>query len=297
MTRFQANLLLIVTAAIWGSSFVVQKLAGAHIPAITFTASRFLLGGVAIMPLALLEWRKLVREKRTFSRQDWLYMLLTGCVLCAGAVLQQAGTVETSVTNAGFITCLYVPMVPILALAVQRVLPHPVVWPAAALSAFGTYLLSGGGDLNFAPGDLVVLAATIFWAAHVILVGFMSARTGAPMVVAVSQFIIAGTISAVLAPVFETVTLDAFQEAWFGIAYMGIMSVGIAFTLQSVTQRWTGAADAAIILSSEALFAALGGAIVLGDRLTPLQIAGCLAIMLSMLAVQLAPLLRQRTNG
>lgn len=296
MTRIQANLLLIVTAAIWGSSFVVQKIAGAHIPATTFTAARFLLGGIAISPLAVLEWRKLVRENRTFSRRDWMFMLLTGCVLCAGAVLQQAGTVETSVTNAGFITCLYVPMVPILALAVQRILPHPVVWPAAALSAFGTYLLSGGGDLSFAPGDLVVLAATIFWAAHVILVGFMSARTGAPMMVSVSQFLIAGGISAVLAPIFETVTLESFQAAWFGIAYMGLISVGIAFTLQSVTQRWTGAADAAIILSSEALFSAIGGAIFLGDRLTPLQMAGCAAILAAILAVQLVPLLRSQTN-
>jgi drug/metabolite transporter (DMT)-like permease len=292
MTRLQANLLLLLTALIWGSSFVVQKFGTGHVGPLTFTSARFFLGSLVVLPFALAEARRLRRQGRRLSRRDRLGLLCTGGALCGGAVLQQVGIASTSVTNAGFLTGLYVPLVPILGLLVQRTVPHPVVWPAAGLSLLGTYLLSGAGPVSLAIGDTWVIVSTVFWAAHILLVGTMSARTGTPTLVALVQFLVAGSVCALLVLFTEPEAMSGLWRARYEIAYVGILSVGVAFTLQSVTQRYTNAADAAIIMSGETLFAAIGGMLILGDRLDAVQLTGCAAILTAMLAVQLLPVLR-----
>jgi drug/metabolite transporter (DMT)-like permease len=289
MSRLQANLLLLLTALIWGSSFVAQKFGAPLAGPFGFTAARFFLGALVVLPLALAELRRGRRQGRHLSGRDRLGLLCTGSALCCGAVLQQIGIASTSVTNAGFLTALYVPLVPIIGFVTRRAVPHPMVWPAAALSVLGTWMLSGGGPVSLAIGDAWVIASALFWAAHIILVGLLSARTGMPTVLALVQFLIAGSVSAVIVPFVEPQALSGLWEARHAIAYVGILSVGIGFTLQSVTQRYTNAADAAIILSGETLFAAIGGMLVLDERLTVLQFAGCAAILIAILAVQLLP--------
>lgn len=144
--------------------------------------------------------------------------------------------------------------------------------------------------MELASGDLWVISSTLFWATHVLLVGIMASRTGAPLVVAAGQFLVCGLGGLVLGMVTEAPTLSQFTGAAWGILYVGIFSVGMAFTLQVVGQRFTPAADAAIILSSETVFAALGGMFFLGERLSLVQLSGGCLILLSILAVELVPL-------
>ena len=291
MTRLNANLLLLVTALVWGSTFTVQQLAMAHIGPIFYTGARFLLGALVVLPFAWMQGRRLVRDEGWhLSGSDWFGLLCTGSALFAGALLQQIGIKYTTVANAGFLTALYVPLTPLIALVVLRYRPHWAVWPAAAGCTAGAYVLSGGNVTAIHPGDLWVIAGAFFWAVHVLLVGAMARRTGAPFVVASAQFFVCAAWGLVWGGMSEPVDLGVLAAALPYIAYGGILSVGFGFTLQVVAQRHTPAPDAAIILSSETMFAAITGVVFLGEVLGAPDILGCLLILTGVLAVELLPL-------
>lgn len=290
MTRLQANLLLALAAMIWGSSFVVQQIGTGELGTISFTGARFLLGACVVLPLALRQLAKRRAEGYHFSRRDQLGILCTGSVLLTAAVLQQHGILRTSVTNSGFLTALYVPLVPVLGLILLRRRVHFAIWPASIGCFIGTYILSGAHEVRLAVGDLWVISSTLFWAGHVMLVGIMAGRTQAPLVVAAGQFFVCGIGGLLLGAVVESPEMAHFSGALWGIAYMGIFSVGMAFTLQVIGQRHTPAADAAIILSAETVFAALGGMLFLGERLSLFQLSGAGLILAGILAVELLPL-------
>ncbi|MBU1564977.1 MAG: DMT family transporter [Proteobacteria bacterium] len=290
MTRIQANLLLALAAMIWGSSFVVQQIGTGELGTITFTGSRFLVGAIIVLPFAFKQMCRVGRQERKFHTTDWLGILLTGCVLLTAAILQQHGILRTTVTNSGFLTALYVPLVPLLGLIILKRKVHFAIWPASISCFIGTYILSGAHTVELATGDLWVISSTIFWATHVLLVGIMASRTGAPLVVAAGQFLVCGVGGLTLGFFVEAPTIPQVIGAAWGILYIGIFSVGMAFTLQVVGQRYTPAADAAIILSSETIFAALGGMFFLGERLSLVQLSGGVLILVSILAVELVPL-------
>jgi drug/metabolite transporter (DMT)-like permease len=165
-----------------------------------------------------------------------------------------------------------------------------VVWPASVGCFIGTYIMSGAHQVQLQAGDFWVISSTLFWAAHVLLVGYVASRTRAPLVVATCQFFVCGFLGLVLGALIEQPLVADFHSALFGIAYVGVFSVGMAFTLQVVGQRYTQAADAAIILSSETVFAAFAGFLFLGERLTLLQLSGACLILLGIVAVELVPL-------
>jgi len=292
MTRIQANILLLLAAMIWGSSFVVQQIGTGELGTIMFTGCRFFVGGLLILPLALHQYGKRHANGLQIHKGDWYGMVLTGCVLFIAAALQQHGILRTTVTNSGFLTALYVPLVPILGLVALRRKVHFIIWPASICSFIGTFILSGAKEVELAAGDLWVISSTLFWATHVILVGIFATRTQAPLVLAACQFLVSGCIGILLGVVVEGPDFADIAGAAWGIGYIGIFSVGMAFTLQVVGQRYTPAADAAIILSSETVFAALGGMIFLSERLSLMQLSGGLLILLSILAVELVPLTR-----
>lgn len=292
MNRLQANSLLALAAAIWGSSFVVQQIGTGNLGTISFTGARFLVGAFIVFPFALKQFRRVERVERQFKPEDWLALVVTGTVLLTAAVLQQHGILRTSVTNSGFLTALYVPMVPFLGLLFLRRKVHFVVWPASICCFLGTYIMSGARGLEFADGDLWVIASTIFWAVHVMLVGALASRTRAPLVVAVVQFAVCGILGLVSGYFVESPDMADFYGALWGICYVGVFSVGMAFTFQVVGQRYTPAADAAIILSSETVFAAIGGMLFLGERLSTFQFLGGALIFASIISVELIPLTR-----
>ncbi|RPH39469.1 MAG: EamA family transporter, partial [Desulfobulbaceae bacterium] len=217
---------------------------------------------------------------------------VTGLVLCTAAVLQQHGILRTTVGNAGFLTALYVPLVPIIGLIALKRRVHWFVWPASIGCFVGTYIMSGTVGLDIKVGDLWVISSTLFWATHVLLVGIMASRTRAPLVVATCQFFVCGIAGLIIGFAVEQPSLADFAGAFFGICYVGIFSVGMAFTLQVVGQRFTPAADAAIILSSETVFAALAGFIFLNERLTGLQLLGAALILANIVLVEIMPMTR-----
>ena len=297
MNRSQANILLVLVALIWGSAFVAQARGMDGVGPFTFTGLRFLLGVCVVAPFAWRDWRKLQAREVRPGKPELYGVVGLGALLALGAVFQQIGMLYTTVTNAGFLTALYVPLVPLLSWGLLRLRPHWSTWPTALGCLFGTWLLSGANGLNVGVGDAWVILSSLFWGLHVLYVGHIAERVGGPFLVAWGQFLVVGVVCTAWAIGYETITLDGLREALIPILYTGIISVGFAYTGQVVAQRYAGAADAAIILSSETLFAALFGYLLMGDRLNALGVAGCVLIFVCIIAVQLAPLIGARIQA
>ena len=294
MTRSQANLLLLAVAIVWGSAFVAQAHGMDGVEPFTFTGIRFLLGVCIVAPFAWRDWRSISRREVPPGRRDLLGVVLLGLLLTLGAVFQQIGLVTTTVTNAGFLTALYVPLVPMLSWLILRVRPHWSVWPTSLGCLVGTWMLSGAGNLNLGIGDAWVIASSLFWALHVLFVGKIADRIAAPFLVACGQFFVCGIACLFWGALTETITLEGIQRAAVPILYTGFISVGFAYTGQVVGQRYADAADAAIILSAETLFAAMFGFLLMGDRLNAVGVAGCVLIFACILAVQMMPMIGAR---
>ena len=288
MTRVQANLVLLLTALIWGSAFIAQNWGMAGVGPLLFTGVRFLIGALVVAPLAWIEWKR----HPGITRRDGLKILGLGLLMLAGAVLQQVGIQYTSVTNAGFLTALYVPMVPILSWLILRHLPHWSVWPGALACVAGAWLLSGAQQLQIATGDIWVAVSAIPWAFHVLYIGRVADKMAAPFLVAMGQFLVCGLLASLGAVVLEPMTAEGVRSAIGPMLYGGVLSVGVAFTAQVLAQRYAHASDAAIILSAETVFAAIFGYLLLGERLGTAGLIGCGLILASMLSIQLLPLLR-----
>jgi len=289
INRTLANFQMLLAALIWGTTFVAQQLGMRSVGPLTYTGIRFLIGAAFILPLALREYGRLADRGVSLDRQDLLRWAGLGVLLFSGAVCQQIGMLNTTVTNAGFLTALYVPLVPMLAWLFHKNRPHLSIWPAVAGSLIGTFMLSGGRLEAFTSGDAWVLASAFFWAAHVLWVGRIAAEKGTPILVAFGQFVVCGTLASILALALEPINSTGIVAAMPTILYGGLLSVGVGFTLQVMAQRHTRPTDAAILLSSETLFAAIAGAVYLGERLNATQIAGGALIFASILAVQLLP--------
>lgn len=289
MSRTLANSLLLLTALIWGSAFVAQATAMKHLGPLTFTGLRFLMAALAVLPFALAEAR--LRRDRPLDLRSAASFTGLGLVFFAAITLQQVGLLTTTVTNAGFLTGIYVVLTPLVALAAFREMPHPIVWPASLVTLAGIYLLGGGALSALTTGDLLMLVCAVFCALHVGLIGSVVRHCARPVLLSVWQFAVVGTAAIIPGLLLEPVSLAAVLAAWPELLYTGLVSGGLAFTLQAIGQRWTRAADAAILLSSEALFAALFGALLLGERLGPTGLVGCALIFAAILAVQLVPML------
>lgn len=296
MTRFQANFLLLAVALVWGSAFVAQAHGMDGLEPFTFTGIRFLLGVCVVAPLAWRDVRLIsLRERHVRpGRREALGIVLLGLLLTLGAVFQQIGIASTTVTNAGFLTALYVPLVPLISWLIMRVRPHWSVWPTSMGCLVGTWMLSGAGGVSLGVGDAWVIASSLFWALHVLYVGRIADRVAAPFLVACGQFLVCGVACLFWAMLTETITLEGIRQAAVPIIYTGVISVGFAYTGQVVGQRYAAAADAAIILSAETLFAALFGFLLMGDRLNATGIAGCVLIFVCIVAVQMMPLMAPR---
>ncbi|MDZ5698040.1 DMT family transporter [Chelativorans sp. M5D2P16] len=291
MTRFQANLLLLTAGAMWGMGFVAQSTAMDAIGPFLFIGLRFAIATLAILPFAL---RESARAPAPLNAQHWRAFTLVGLLLFAGMASQQVGLLTTTVTNAGFLTGLYVVMVPFFGVLLFRQWPHRVLWPATLCALAGIWLLSGGGAVAFVAGDWLNILCAAFWALQVIYIARSAGRSGRPVTLAVTQFAVTAFVALAIAVLIEPIDIAAIRAALPEILYAGIFSGGIAFTLQVVGQRYTTAPQAAIFLSTEAVFAALFGAVFLGERLPPTGLAGCGLILSAILLVEVVPALRAR---
>jgi drug/metabolite transporter (DMT)-like permease len=284
MRRLHADLLLLFAAAIWGFAFLFQKSAMEHIGPVQFVAARALLASLALMPLALYEMRAAGSGWAAVSRAA----LPAGLAFVTAAILQQWGLVTATVTNTGFLTALYVVVTPFIAWGLLARRPPPIVWLAVALSFAGMWLLGGGTLAAFSPGDALVALSAVFWALHVVLVG-RAAVVGRPIAFTMLQFVVVAAVAGALTPTVETVSPAKLADAWVEIAYVGLLSSALTFTMFSIALRYTGPSEATIIVSTETLFAAFGAWLFLGERLALIGWAGAALILFATLMVQLAP--------
>lgn len=291
MSRPVANLVLLLAGAIWGMGFIAQSTAMDSIGPLAFIGLRFLVAAVFIAPFALYEARRAAVPVR---KEDLRGFNLIGLALFAGMALQQYGLTITSVTNAGFLTGLYVVIVPILSFLILRIAPHPVVWPAVALSFIGIWLLAGGNVVSLNSGDLLTIACAFAWSIQVLLVGRYSAGSGRPIALSFVQFAVCAALGLAAAVAVEEIVVSDIVAALPEILFAGVFASGVAFTLQVVGQRYTTAPQAAIFLSTEALFAAIFGAILLGERIPPLGYLGGILIFAAILLVEIGPAVLRR---
>lgn len=287
----RADGLLLVTALIWGLAFVAQRVGMDHVGPLFFNGVRFVLGASALLPLALRSARQpdpsdLSRPGRA-PRFPLIGSLMAGAALFAGATLQQVGLKYTTAGKAGFITGLYVVIVPLIGLAFgQRAGRGDVL--GAVLAAVGLYFLSVTEAFTIAYGDLLEIAGAFFWAGHVLLIGWLSPQTRA-LQLAMGQYAVCGLLSLFAAGLIETNTVAGLYGAAAPILYGGLLSVGLAYTLQVVAQREAPPTHAAILLSLEAVFAALAGWVMLDERLGARGLFGCGLMFAGMLVAQLWP--------
>ena len=298
--------LLLLTAGIWGFAFVAQRAGMEHVGPFTYSAIRFGLGSLALVPLVLVRRARRARPAHAAAVlpvpagsprihplpgiNPLTAGLLAGLVLTGGALLQQAGLVSTTAGKAGFVTGLYVVLVPLAGLLWGQRAGWSR-WLGAGLAAGGLYLLSVTGELTIERGDLLVLLGALFWTGHVLILGWLSPRTDA-VALACVQFAVCAVLSGAAVLFAERPTLQDIRAAALPILYGGLLSVGVAFTLQVVAQGRTPPAHAAILLSLETVFAALGGWWLLGERLGARGLAGCALMFAGMLCAQLPLLLR-----
>lgn len=294
MTRTRANALLLVAGATWGMGFIAQSTAMDAIGPHLFIALRFVIASLAVLPLA---WRETRRATAPLRPRDHLAHASVGMVFFLAMAFQQVGLLTTTVTNSGFLTGLYVVFTPLIAVLLFREWPHRVIWPAAALALLGIFLLGGGSLSALVVGDLLTVVCAVFWAAQVVLIGRVVRAGGRPMALAFTQFATCAGLAALVALATEPIAWEAIRRAGPEILYAGFVASAFAFTVQIVAQRHTTAPQAAIMLSSESLFAALFAALFLGERLAAIGLLGCLLLFASMLLVELVPLLRPRRAG
>jgi drug/metabolite transporter (DMT)-like permease len=298
MNRWRADLALLIVAMIWGSAFVVQRVAGRSMDPFTFNGLRFLLGGLLLLPFTgfLKRDRKAATHTPTGQKNYWLvYVPLAGMLLFAAAGLQQAGLETTTAGNAGFITSLYVVIVPLLLAIFWRQRVRWTGWMAAGVAVVGSLLLSTGGEFHLAPGDALELAGAVLWALHVILVG-QAMRRLEVLPFSAGQYLVAGLLNLVVS-LLSRQSWTGLAEAWWTVLYIGVLSTAIGYTLQVYGQKTAPAADAAILLSMEAVFAALTGYILLNEELTPIQIIGCALILGAILLAQIRVPLSQSAKN
>ena len=286
--------LLLLVALIWGFAFVAQRSGMEVIGPFAFSAARFALGTLSLLPFLILSKRRNARKGRVepgsgrlspWSRVLWA--AAAGVVLFVAVSLQQIGLVSTTAGNAGFITCLYVVLVPLVGFFLGRT-TGVRIWVGAMLAVIGLYVLSIGTGFTLAPGDLLELIGAFFWAGHILVIGHIGSRMDT-LELSVGQFATCSLLSLVAALIREPNAFAGLIPAAIPILYGGILSTSVAYTLQIVAQRTAHPAHASIIFSMEALFAAIGGVLVLHELVTTRLVVGGVLMFVGMISSQLEP--------
>lgn len=292
MNRPVAVALLIVCTALWGLAFIFQKNAMQHMQPLTFAGIRYWLGALLVLPLAVWEYRRRTAAGVVISREQWIRIGVLSLAFFLGVWLQQVALLTTSVTNGGFITSLYVIFTPLVTYVTLRTKPHPIIYVGAPMALVGIFLLTGARLDAFTIGDVQLLLCAVCWGVQVSMLGALVKETGMPIFVSTINFFATAALATGLAFAFETPSVSGMIDGWIPILYSGICSTAIAFTLQAIGQQYVPPANAAIILSAESLFAALGGALLLNERLPPVGYFGAAIIFATIVTVELVPALR-----
>lgn len=291
-SRYFAHALLMLTAFIWGVSFVFQTTGMKDVGAMGFQFYRFLAGGLALLPIALWEYRKnpFWKQQEHISRKHILWGGLgLGVFMFAGSSLQQIALHTTSVANAAYLTTLYVPLVPIFGLFLFGIHLPWMRWLAVLVFMIGSWLMTGTNLNSITFGDWLVVSSAVFWAFHIMLVGALVRLTKMPFQLAFVQTMLTALFSFVVFVVIDRIDLMLAYAVLPDILFAGVLSIAVGFTLQLVAQQNCSSSAAAILLSLEGVFAALAGWVLLEQDMTGLAIIGAGFIMVAILLVELTP--------
>jgi drug/metabolite transporter (DMT)-like permease len=287
--RLRADLTLLIVSMIWGSAFVAQRIAGQMGSVYLFNGVRYLLAAVVVFPFTFMGGQA---KSSTFHvatlkmpRTQYQWILVAGFVLFLGSSLQQLGVVYTTAGNAGFITSLYVVLVPFLLFMVWREKAQWISILAVLLAGIGAFFLSTAGRFVFRMGDMIEVGGALFWTLHVIILGKYASKFE-PISFSVGQLIVCGVFNLTIG-LFVERSMPLSLALIAAIAYTSFFSLGLCYTLQIWAQRYTPPADAALILSLESVFAVIAGWLVLNERLVGIQIVGCILIFVAVLLSQL----------
>ena len=295
-TQIRNSLLLLLTATIWGTAFVAQSGGMEYVEAFTFTFARSIVGGIVLIPcIWFLRWLK-GREKKTscdvtcakrphITKIEWIGGICCGLALCAASNFQQIGIAYTTVGKAGFITALYVVIVPIMGLFFKKRVSF-VVWICVVLSVIGLYLLCmTEGSLTLAYGDLLVLICAVLFSVHIMVIDHFSPQ-GDGVVMSCIQFFVCGIVSGIIMLFVETPSLENIMAAAMPILYAGVLSSGVAYTLQIVGQKDMNPTVASLILCLESVVSALAGWLILHEALTVRELLGCVLMFVAIVLAQ-----------
>ena len=297
--------LLLFTAMIWGTAFVFQRVGMTYIEPFTFNAARMALAAVAIGLYAFLPRKsakhaseaRTAEEQRRFHRDTVLGGVCCGSILSIASILQQTGLVYTTAGKAGFITAMYMLLVPIIGFVFFKRKNTWLVWVAILLGVAGLYLLCMTEQLRLSHGDALVCFCALFFSFHILCCDYFVQR-GDPLRISAIQFAAATVVSAVAAALFETPSAEKLASAWFPILYCGIVSGGIGYTLQMVAQKYTDPTIASLLMSMESVFAVLAGALLLQEQMSGRELFGCILMFAAIVLVQLPiPKKRSRVKG
>lgn len=277
--------MLLLTATIWGFAFVAQSMGMDHVGPFTFTALRSVIGGVVLLPLVW--WLRAPEKAANAQRSVWQGGVLCGILLFFAASLQQIGIQYTTVGKAGFITTFYIILVPLLSLRSGRKF-HPLMWPTVALALLGLYLLSISETMHLEKGDAYILACSFVFAIHIMVIDYYSPYVDGVRMSCI-QFFVCGILASVPMFFFETPQMGSIQAAWAPILYAGVLSNGVAYTLQILGQKRVHPTLASLILSLESCIAVLGGWLFLRETLSARELLGCLLLFLAIIIAQLLP--------
>ena len=283
---------------IWGTTFIAQDTGMDKIGPLTFNATRFFVGFLTIIPFALLiEKNKISKEINNNKKLFFKLLFWIGLFLFLGTFFQQAALLYTDVANAAFFTVFYVPMVPIILFFIYSKSIHWSIWPSVLFCVFGVYLLSDFSDATIRLGDSLVILCALFWALHIIFIGNFAKSFNLPLFFGALQALIVSFFSFIFAIFFETITIANILNESISIIYAGVLSGGIAFTLQIYAQKNISPAPAGIIFSLEGVFATIAAWIILDQVLGINNLIGCGFILIGVIFSQLLPIYESKTKN
>ena len=283
--KVKSTILLFLTAIIWGFAFVAQRVGSEYVGAFTFNGIRFLLGSISLIPVILF-FEKEKFDKKKIVKTLWVGAI-AGVVLFIASTLQQLGVEWTgSAGKAGFLTGLYIVLVPMIRFVFGKK-TSIFTFIGAIFALAGLFLLCMTGDqLSFGKGDIVLIIGAVFWALHILVIDKF-VNDVSPLKFSMTQFFVCGLLSLVCALSTETIELNAIKNAGVPILYGGIMSVGVAYTCQTLGQKNADPTFASIVFSTESVFSAIGGAIILHEIMSGRGYLGCVLIFIGIILSQL----------
>ena len=289
--NFKGSIMLLITSIIWGTAFVAQSEGMNYVEPFTYNAMRTLLGGVVLIPVMILfrfSDKRNEKEKSSCSLKNTVIGgICCGIALFIASSFQQAGIAQTTAGKAGFVTALYIVIVPMIGIFLHKKIPLRM-WLFIAIALAGFWLLCIKQDIGISSGDLLVFFGAIFFAVHITVIDYFNQKNTDGVLMSCIQFFTAGLLMLICMFIFEKPTIPNIMGAGGTILYAGILSCGVAYTLQILGQKHTNPTLATMLMSLESVFAALSGWLILGEKLSIKEFIGCVLIFAAVILAQLA---------